>query len=298
MDRAQLADFLRRRREALQPDDVGLVAGPRRRTTGLRREEVAGLAGMSTDYLARLEQQRGPQPSVEMLGAIARALRLTQDERDHLFRLAGQTPPRRGSRTDHVSPALLRVLDRLDTPAQVISDLGQTLAQNPLCVALVGDQTRHRGLARCVAHRWFLDPDERRMYPEEDHDRLARMFVSNVRRGLARDPDDEVRSLVQELLDRSPEFATIWQEHEVTPPTSEHKRYVHPTLGLVALHCQTLVAENKAQMLLVYTATPGSEHAEKLQLLSVLGQASFPSADEAAAVLDHGDPEAPEATPG
>src|SRR6185436_16037869 len=113
MDRAQLADFLRRRREALQPEDVGLSRGPRRRTAGLRREEVAALCDMSVDYYSRLEQQRGPQPSEQMIAAIARGLRLTLDERDYLFRLAGHTAPARAQRTDHVSPGMLRILDRL-----------------------------------------------------------------------------------------------------------------------------------------------------------------------------------------
>src|SRR5438105_11655973 len=111
MDRTGLGEFLRHRREILRPRDVGLVEGPRRRTNGLRREEVAALAGMSTDYYARLEQQRGSQPSEQMLIAITRALRLTLDERDHLFRLAGHHAPARMRRSDHVSPALLRVLD-------------------------------------------------------------------------------------------------------------------------------------------------------------------------------------------
>ena len=95
-DRAELADFLRTRREALQPEDVGLPRGARRRTAGLRREEVAALCGMSADYYSRLEQERGPHPSEQMLAAIARGLRLSLDERDHLFRLAGH--PRRGGR--------------------------------------------------------------------------------------------------------------------------------------------------------------------------------------------------------
>ena len=109
----ELADFLRRRRETLQPGDVGLVPGPRRRTGGLRREEVAALAGMSTDYYTRLEQQRGPQPSIQIATALARALRLTLDERDHLFGLIGHNAPARFHHSEHVSPTLLRVLDRL-----------------------------------------------------------------------------------------------------------------------------------------------------------------------------------------
>lgn len=159
MDNKALADFLRHRREALRPRDVGLVAGPRRRTQGLRREEVAQLAGMSTDYYARLEQQRAPQPSVQITTALARALRLTLDESDHLFALIGHNAPARFQPSAHVSPALLRVLDRLhDTPAMVHSDLIDTLAMNPLAVALLGDQTRHTGLARSAFYRWFMDP--------------------------------------------------------------------------------------------------------------------------------------------
>src|SRR5690349_10221998 len=159
MDRAQLADFLRRRREALQPEDVGLTRGPRRRTDGLRREEVAALCGMSVDYYSRLEQQRGPQPSEQMIAAIARGLRLSLDERDHLFRLSGHNAPHRTLRTDHVNPGLMRVLDRLDdTPAQVMTDLGETLLQTRLAVALLGNQTRFTGLERSAIYRWFTDP--------------------------------------------------------------------------------------------------------------------------------------------
>ena len=116
MDREGLADFLRQRRTALQPDDVGLGPGRRRRTPGLRREEVAALAHMSTDFYSRLEQQRGSRPSEQTIAALARALRLTLDERDHLLQLAGHNAPVRGRRSEHVSPALMRVLDKLDTP--------------------------------------------------------------------------------------------------------------------------------------------------------------------------------------
>src|SRR6478752_8640757 len=170
MDRAQLADFLRRRREALQPEDVGLRRGSRRRTAGLRREEVAELSDMSTDYYSRLEQARGPQPSEQMLAAMARGLRLTLDERDHLFRLAGHTAPARALRSDHISPGIMRILDRLaDTPAQVMTELGETLAQTPAARALFGDETRFEGFARSVGYRWFTDAAVRAVYPPEDH---------------------------------------------------------------------------------------------------------------------------------
>lgn len=147
VDRTQLADFLRKRREALQPEDVGLSRGPRRRTGGLRREEVAALSRMSTDYYSRIEQQRGARPSEQMLAAIAQGLHLSLDERDHLFRLAGHPEPQRARRADHINVGLMRVLDRLeDTPAQVITDVAETLAQTRLSIALFGDETVHTGL--------------------------------------------------------------------------------------------------------------------------------------------------------
>jgi transcriptional regulator with XRE-family HTH domain len=282
MDRPQLADFLRRRREALLPDDVGLAAGSRRRTKGLRREEVALLAHMSTDYYSRLEQQRGPQPSEPMLAAIARALRLSQDERDHLFRLAGHTPAPRARRTDHVNPALMRVLDRLDTPAQVMSDLGDTLVQNDLAVALLGDQTQYTGPARSMLYRWFTDPAERDIYPAEDQPRHTRAYVAGARAILARDRDDRrARAIIDQLLETSPEFAQLWSEHEVAIRLSDRKRMTHPRVGTIELHCQQLIAADEGQILLVYTATPGTEDADKLRLLSVIGDQRFGEATRA-----------------
>ncbi|MBT2474581.1 helix-turn-helix domain-containing protein, partial [Microbacterium sp. ISL-103] len=131
MDREALAEFLVRRREQLTPSDVGLSTGARRRTPGLRREEVAQLAAMSTDYYARLEQQRGPQPSVQILASLARALRLTPDERDYLHRVCGHAAPDRTVFTDYVHPRMLRVLDRLDdTPAFVVSVPDEVRVQN------------------------------------------------------------------------------------------------------------------------------------------------------------------------
>jgi transcriptional regulator with XRE-family HTH domain len=142
IDRPGLAEFLRLRREALQPEDVGLTRGRRRRTSGLRREEVAALCHMSTDYYARLERERGPQPSEQMIASIAQGLHLSLDERDHLFLLAGCRPPARSADGEHVGPGLLRILDRLaDTPAEIVTELGETLRQTPLGVALTGDTT-------------------------------------------------------------------------------------------------------------------------------------------------------------
>ena len=144
IDRTARADSLRLRREALQPADVGLPRGQRRRTRGLRREEVAALSHMSTDYYARLERGRGPQPSEQMIGSIAQGLHLTLPKRDHLYRLVGHTPPTSASgTTQHIAPGMLRILDRLDdTPAEIVTELGETLRQTRVGVALVGDLTR------------------------------------------------------------------------------------------------------------------------------------------------------------
>jgi transcriptional regulator with XRE-family HTH domain len=277
VDRIGLADFLRRRREALQPSDVGLGPGLRRRTAGLRREEVAGLAGMSGDYYGRLEQRRGSQPSESILAGLARALRLTLDERDHLYRLAGYNAPARDVPSDHVNPALLRILDRLDpTPAQVISDLGETLAQNRLAVALLGDHSGYTGLARSSIYRWFADPSARRVYPESDHDWHTRSMVANLRAAhVRRGRDARSSALVGELYRLSEEFRARWDEHQVEVRRAEHKRIVHPELGVIELDCQTLLAESQSQVLLVFTAPAGSEGAEQLRLLSVIGSQRF-----------------------
>ncbi|CAM5643877.1 hypothetical protein SPURM210S_04363 [Streptomyces purpurascens] len=208
MDKKELAEFLRHRRETLRPRDVGLVEGPRRRTQGLRREEVAQLAGMSTDYYARLEQQRAPQPSVQITTALARALRLSLDERDHLFVLVGHNAPARFQRSEHVSPPLMRVLDRLDdSPAMVQTDLFDTLAMNPLAVALLGDQTRHTGLARSGYYRWFMDSAERLMVPEETHERHGRAQAARLRAALTAGSDTpRAARILAELQEHSPEF--------------------------------------------------------------------------------------------
>ncbi len=274
VDREQLADFLRRRREALQPEDVGLPRGARRRAAGLRREEVALLCGMSVDYWSRLEQGRGPQPSDQMLTAVARGLRLSLAERDHLFRLAGHAAPERVGRSEHVAPGLMRVLDRLhDTPAQVMTDLGETLVQNDPAVALLGDASRLTGLDRVSVHRWFTDPDARRVYPEDDHDLRGRVVVADLRAALARQgAGSRAEQVVTALLARSEEFARVWADHEVGLVHGPAKRLVHPELGVLTLECQKLLDVEQSQVLLVFTATPGSPDDEKLRLLAALGR--------------------------
>ena len=276
IDREGLAGFLRTRREALQPEDVGLPRGQRRRTSGLRREEVAALCHMSSDYYSRLERQRGPQPSEQMMAAIAQGLHLSLDERDHVFRLAGHQPPPRGPAGDHVGPGMMRIFDRLsDTPAEVVSELGETLRQNALGVALLGDNTRHTGPMSSVGYRWFADPGVRLLHAPEDHADLSRMYVSGLR-GLVtlRGPRSRAAELADLLLGSSEEFRALWETHEVGVGSPEVKRYDHPVVGRVEVSCQVLRDPVQSHTLLVYTAVPGSESHERLQLLSAVGVTS------------------------
>ena len=273
IDRAGLADFLRHRRAVLQPEDVGLPHGERRRTRGLRREEAAGLAHMSPDYFARLERGEGPRPSEQMVASIAQGLHLSPAERDHLFRLAGLHPPTREAADEHVSPGMLRVLDRLtDTPAEIVTELGETLRQTAPGIALTGDLTSFTGPARSIGYRWFTDPAARAIYHPDDHDFLSRLWASGLREVVGRrGPGSRAAGMVEQLRDESPEFRARWEAHEVGLRPAPSKRYVHPEVGALELVCQTLNDPLSSQSLLVYTAVPGSESAEKLALLAVIG---------------------------
>ncbi|MFB2582736.1 helix-turn-helix transcriptional regulator [Herbiconiux sp. P15] len=279
IDRTGLAGYLLHRRETLQPEDVGLPRGRRRRTTGLRREEVAVLCHMSTDYYARLERGTGPQPSEQMVASIAQGLHLSVDERDHLFRLAGHHPPTRGALSDHVGPGLLRILDRLqDTPAEITTELGETLRQTPLGVALTGVTTEFSGPFRSIGYRWFVDPSSRGLYAPSEHEFLSRLWVSGLREvSTRRGPDSRGAHYVQELLKVSAEFRELWELQEVGVRPSETKHFMHPELGELELSCQNLVDPASSHVLLVYTAPPGTPSHDKLQLLAVLGAHPFPT---------------------
>jgi transcriptional regulator with XRE-family HTH domain len=273
IDRAGLAEFLRRRRESLQPEDVGLPRGQRRRTAGLRREEVATLCHISTDYYSRLERERGPHPSEQMIASIAQGLHLSRDERDHLFGLAGHNPPARGAAGEHISPGLLRIFDRLtDTPAEIVTELGETLRQTSLGVALTGDSTRFTGPARSIGYRWFTDPATRALYHPDDHELHDRVFASGLRTIVTRrGPGSRAAHLRDLLLESNERFRTVWNEHEIGVGFQDVKRFVHPEIGHLELNCQALLDPDQGHSLLVYTAVPGSESYEKLQLLAVIG---------------------------
>jgi transcriptional regulator with XRE-family HTH domain len=270
MDRTELADFLRIRRGRVTPADVGLPAGARRRTPGLRREEVARLAGMSVDYYIRLEQARGPRPSGQVLDALARALRLSEDERTYLFHLVGSAPgPGAGPRRD-VPAGILHLLDRLDdAPAMVLDAKSDILAWNDMmCAVLRVDFSAHPERDR-NALRWVFRPG---MAVDADRMRFARESVADLRAAVARYPDDPgVRRLVADLTAASDLFAGLWAQHDVEVRRSTTKRIAHPVVGTFEVDCETLYIPERDQRLVIYTAAPGTASHEALKLLKVVG---------------------------
>ncbi|HEY6479454.1 MAG TPA: helix-turn-helix transcriptional regulator [Streptosporangiaceae bacterium] len=277
IDLAELGDFLRRTRERIDPPSVGLAPRSRMRTPGLRREDIAQLTGISVDYYARLEQQRGARPSEQVLGALARALRLTDDECDYLYRLAGYATLARGTAIRHVRPGLLLVLDRLvDVPAQVSSDSGQALARNAMAEALFGAPVLP-GRAGNAIWLLFAATDSRPLLKEEVP-RLMASAVADLRATHARRPHDaEVNALIRDLLEVSDEFRELWERHDVAVRHSSSKTFVHPQVGRLELECEVLLSASASgeQSLVLYTPRPGTDTAEKLQLLRVLGRETF-----------------------
>jgi transcriptional regulator with XRE-family HTH domain len=272
-DRAELAAFLRRRRARVQPADVGLEAGQRRRTPGLRRQEVAQLAGMSVDYYIRLEQGRGPRPSRQMLAAISRALRLSHDEGAYLHHLAGETPGPPPGPVRDVRPGVLHLLGRLDdTPAIVCDAKYDVLAWNPMAAALIGDFSALPPGERNVVWRFFTDPDVRGRHDADGARRFARESVADLRAASARYPGDSgVRRLVGRLQAASPEFRDLWAEQDVQVRRSAHKRLRHPVVGWLDLDCEALHDPDRDQWVVLYTAPPGTPSHEALRLLKVVG---------------------------
>ncbi|MFD0686194.1 helix-turn-helix transcriptional regulator [Actinomadura fibrosa] len=271
LQRDDLADFLRRSRERLTPRDVGLAEGPRRRTPGLRREEVAMLAGMSADYYMRLEQARSPQPSAQMLAALTRALRLTPDERDHLYLLAGHRPPEDARAGEYLRPSMLYLLDRLDSvPVQVLSDLGDLLAQNDLAQALFGCVCTVAPEDRNIVLRWFTEPEVRSHFAPEEHEEHARQMVADLRAAVTRRGRDAAsRALLTRLREAGDGFAALWDRHEVAVRRSHRYRFLHPELGGIEFDCELLATPAADQRLLVFTPPPGGT--EALDMLRVLG---------------------------
>jgi transcriptional regulator with XRE-family HTH domain len=273
MDRSELGTTLRTWRERLRPADAGLPAGVRRRTPGLRREEVAGLAGVSVDYLSRLEQGRGPRPSEGVLAALARALRVTDAEREHLFHLAGAAPPRPGRIRSGVRPSVLRLMDRFtDLPVLLLDAKAEVLAWNPMAAALLGDLSSIPLGERNIARQAFITNRHRMDVEPEERERLDRAIVSDLRRSAARYPEDPgLQRLVADLRSASPVFERLWTMRELDERHGDRKRIRHPELGVLELDCNVLEVHGDDQSLLVYSAAPGTPEAEALSLLSVVG---------------------------
>ncbi|MFA1545604.1 helix-turn-helix transcriptional regulator [Actinomadura chokoriensis] len=272
-DRAELAAFLRRWRARIQPSDVGLERG-RRRTPGLRRQEVAQLAGMSVDYYARLEQGRGPRPSRQMLVALGRALRLTDDERAHLHYLAGEVPRPSPTPAREVRPGLLHLLERLDdAPALVCDAKYDVLAWNPMAAALLGDFALAPEGERNVVWRFFTRPESRDRVDPADARRFARETVADLRTVAGRYPcDPGVRGLIERLLAASTEFRELWDGGDVQVRRSTRKRIRHPVVGWLDLECDALHDPARDQWAIFYTGASETA-AEALRSLRSLAAA-------------------------
>lgn len=260
LNRAELAAFLRTRRERLSPRDVGLPDGQRRRTPGLRRQEVAQLAGLSVDYYIRLEQARGPRPSRHVLSALARAFMLTTDEREYLFRVAGEEPSP-AQVPSHEVPASIRYLIDVmpETPAYVVSATYDILAWNRLATFFVGDLSRFAEGDRNMVRWMFARPADDRYWDDEHALAFTRSVVADLRAAYARYPRDRsIAALTGELLALSPHFAAMWAEHEVGGRHPLVKSVDHPLTGPIEFECQVLQIADTDQRLIAYVAAPGS----------------------------------------
>ncbi|GLW11442.1 transcriptional regulator [Microtetraspora sp. NBRC 13810] len=274
MNRAELADVLRTARARVRPQDVGLPAGPRRQVPGLRREEVATLADLSVDYVVRLEQGRGPRPSSQVIAALARALRLDDDDRDQLFRLAGHEPPPAGRIAMSVGPSVFRLLDRMaGLPVLVLSAKGDVLAWNPLGAALQGDMSAWPRQRRNLVWQRFLGSSRCQVAANADEeDAAARASVGTLRAARARYPGDhDLARLIAELRAGSRRFDELWREGRSAPWRAATKSIRHPDLGTITLDCDTLLLPDTSQTVLVYSAEPGSPEATALDMLRAPG---------------------------
>ncbi len=262
MARTELACFLRDRRANLRPADVGLPAGPRRRTPGLRREEVARLACMSVEYYARIEQARGPRPSPRILDALAGALRLTPAERTHLFRLAGTSPAPPPGPSREVRPYVSSLLRRIPDAGAVVTDASyDVIAWNPLAEALLGNLSEEPNLAR----RRFLEPGWRRSSGGEEFSHIA---VARLRGAAARYPRDErLARLLAELRAGSEEFVQVWAANPVRAPGHRVKTFDHPEIGPVRINCDVLSVPDDDQQVVFMTADPATPSARALRHL-------------------------------
>ncbi|KUN00188.1 XRE family transcriptional regulator [Streptomyces yokosukanensis] len=275
-----LGDLLRARRALVRPEDSGLTTTGRRRVAGLRREEVAMLAGVSTDYYVRLEQGRERHPSAQVVDALGRALKLDGDAVEHLHRLARPAPARDRSRrgSEQVGPVLLRMMESWHhTPAVILGRCLTVLAHNVLGRALFAGHTYSDDLVRLV----FLDPDARVFYP--DWEQVAVNTVAGLRASAGIDhADPHVVRTVGELSLNSAEFSRLWARHDIRRKTRETKRFRHPLVGELTLDYESLAVNGApGQQLVVYQAAPDSPSQQALGLLGSLTADAPPAPDPA-----------------
>ncbi|MFF2812621.1 helix-turn-helix transcriptional regulator [Streptomyces sp. NPDC058000] len=261
---------VRRWRDRVSPAAAGLPVGGHRRAAGLRREELALLAGISVDYVTRLEQGRANNPSEQVVEALGRALRLSAAEREHLFHVAGLVPPGQGTVPAYITPSVHRMLDRLTGTPVAVSDASWTLLlANPLYTALMGE--RH-GRERNGAWRAFLGSGDRIRHTPRSRLALESAVVADLRAAARRYPADQpLRHLIAELRANSDRFAELWNSGAVGRHEVSRKIIDHPQVGAVMLDCDVLSVAGSDLRIMIYTAEPGSQDAERLELLTVIG---------------------------
>lgn len=270
---SEFATVLRSWRDRVSPAEVGLPAGSGRRTAGLRREELAALAGVSVDYIVRLEQGRAEHPSPQLLGALALALRLTEAERDHLYRVAGAAPPSAALVPRHITPGVQRIVDRLgDVPIAVFTATHDILLWNPLWAALNGDPSRMTGANRNLVWRHFTEGHEGVEFDAQHAEDFASDLAADLRSAVGRYPRDAtLGQLVARLRSTAPEFERRWAEARVAEHRSSRKTMVRTSVGPITVDCDVLTVPGGDLRIVVYTVTPGSEDEAKLDLLRVTG---------------------------
>ncbi|MDF2259563.1 helix-turn-helix transcriptional regulator [Streptantibioticus ferralitis] len=273
MATAEFGKAVRRWRDRVSPEAAGLPAGGQRRAAGLRREELALLAGISVDYVTRLEQGRASHPSAQVVEALARALRLSQSERAHLFRLAELAPPGPETVPAYITPSMQRLLDRLTGSPVAVYDASWTLLlANAAYAALMGDPSGWRGNQRNSVWRHFVGPGSRARHPPESLRAFEAALVADLRSVTGRYPDDRrLQQLVAELRANSDRFAELWDSGAVGRHEAARKTIDHPRVGPLTLDCDVLNVAGSDLHIMIYTAEPGTEDAERLELLTVLG---------------------------
>jgi DNA-binding XRE family transcriptional regulator len=274
---SEFATVLRAWRDRVTPEQVGMPTGSGRRTTGLRREELASLAGVSVDYIVRLEQGRASHPSAQTLTALARALRLSAEERDHLFRVAGAPIPSARVAPTYVPPGVMRLVDRCwDSPVAVYTAGWDTVLWNPMWAALFGDVSGLSGDDRNVVWRYFTEGSGIIEFGEAHAAEFAHDLAADLRLAFGQYPDDPcISGLVARLLRESPTFAAQWESASVAQHRSTRKTVHSSIVGPIELDCDVLDAPGSDLHIVVYSAVPGSEDAEKLELLRVAGTQAF-----------------------